>query len=52
MRVVGHPLREGRGIVECVVGYWVGGPGYEDGAEVGGGGGVFDLEGGGYGEAG
>jgi hypothetical protein len=49
VRVVGDPLREGRGVVECVVGHW--GRGYEDGAEVGGGG-VFDLERGGYGEAG
>lgn len=49
VRVVGYPLREGRRVVECVV--RDGGCGDEDGAE-GGGGGVFDLEGGGYGEAG
>lgn len=47
--VVGYPLREGRGVVECVVRYGV--CGYQDGAE-GRRGGVFDLEGGGYGEAG
>jgi hypothetical protein len=49
VRVVGNPLREGRGVVEGVVCY--GGCGYQDGAE-GRRGGVFDLQGGGYGEAG
>lgn len=44
MPVVGYPLGEGAGVVECGVGYW--GGGNESGAK-GGGGCEFDLERGG-----